>query len=216
MKLYTYWRSSAAYRVRIALALKGLSYQSHFIHLIKDGGEQLKPDYEAINPQHLVPSLELKDGKVLTQSMAILEFLEEAYPEPALLPEGNHDRAYVRAVCQSIISDIHPVDNLRVLSYLTGEFGIDSEQKLNWYKHWITLGFEALEKTLSQSGFMGPYCHGCMPTFADICLVPQVYNARRFNMDLTPYPNIKQIDKTCQKLDGFVVALPEKQKDAAI
>ncbi len=216
MKLYTYWRSSAAYRVRIALALKGISYESKFIHLVKDGGEQLKPEYEAINPQKLVPSLVLEDGTVLTQSMAILEYLEEMYPEPALLPEKSSDRSYVRALCQSIASDIHPVDNLRVLSYLTGELGVDGDQKMTWYKHWITLGFDAIEKTLKQSGLAGDFCFGDTPTFADICLVPQVYNARRFDMDLSVYPLIAGIDENCLKLDEFVGAQPEKQGDAIL
>lgn len=214
MRLYTYWRSSAAYRVRIALELKGLNYDSQFVHLVREGGEQLKAGYSAINPQKLVPSLVLEDGTILTQSMAILEYLQEVYPTPALLPEDSYSRAYIRGLCQNIASEIHPLDNLRVLNYLTGEMGLDKDQKMIWYKHWITLGFEAFEATLSQSDLMGSFCCGEAPTFADICLVPQVYNARRFAMDLSSYPNIVRIDANCQKLDGFKAGLPENQHDA--
>ena len=214
MKLYTYWRSSAAYRVRIALGLKNISFESVPVHLVRDGGEQLKSEYADINPQRLVPALELEDGQVLTQSMAIMEYLEDAHPDPALLPGDTLGRARVRSLCQAVTSDIHPINNLRVLKYLASELGAEDEQKATWYRHWITVGFEGLERLLSDSGKTGTFSHGDTVTLADVCLVPQVYNARRFNVDLTPYPTIVRIDAACRDIPAFAAAAPEAQGDA--
>lgn len=214
MKLFTYWRSSASYRVRIGLNLKGLAYESAFIHLVKDGGEQLTADYERINPQQQVPALQLTDGTVLTQSLAILDYLEEAHPEPALLPAVPVARARVRALAQTVACDIHPINNLRILSYLTGTLGAGEDEKTDWYRHWIDVGFTALEKLLVRSPETGRFCHGATPSLADICLVPQVYNARRFSVDLEPYPTIRRIDAECLAIDAFRDAAPEAQGDA--
>ncbi len=214
MKLYSYWRSSAAYRVRIALNLKGIDYQSAFVHLVKDGGEQLKPEYAAVNPQRLVPSLELDDGRVLTQSMAIIEYLEEVESGPALLPGDAIGRARVRALAQLVACEIHPLNNLRVLKHLATSLGLDDQQKNDWYCHWLIEGFDALETLLADSPATGIFCHGSTPGLADLCLIPQVYNARRFNIDLTPYPTIERIDAACAALETFCQAAPEAQEDA--
>lgn len=214
MKLYGYWRSSAAYRVRIAMNLKGLTYEDCFVHLVKDGGEQLQAAYKAINPQGLVPSLELDNGDYLSQSMAILEYLDETCEGPKLLPETAQDRAYVRALALSVACEIHPLNNLRVLKYLSGVLKVSDDEKSTWYRHWVTQGFDALEETLSNSKQTGKFCFGDQPGLADICLVPQVYNARRFNVDLTLYPTIVAIDQNCQELDAFQKAVPEQQGDA--
>ncbi len=214
MKLYTYWRSSAAYRLRIALNLKGLPYSSAFVHLVRDGGEHLTDAYGALNPQRLVPALELDGGDVLTQSLAICEYLEETHPQPPLLPEDPMGRARVRGLAQAIASEIHPINNLRVLKHLTENLGIGAEQKSAWYRHWVVEGFAAFERMLETSPATGQFCHGDQPTLADICLVPQVYNARRFHVDLAPFPTIQQIDATCLALDAFRAAAPEVQDDA--
>ncbi|WP_417782171.1 maleylacetoacetate isomerase [Terasakiella pusilla] len=214
MKLYTYWRSSAAYRVRIGLNLKGMAYQDVYVHLVKDGGEQLKEAYRAINPQALIPALELDDGQCLTQSLAILEYLDEIETKAAFLPEDAVDRAHVRSLALSIACDIHPVNNLRVLKYLSGTLKVSEEEKTEWYRHWVKTGLEALETTLAQSDKTGRFCFGDQPGLADICLVPQVYNAKRFNVDLTPYPNIIRIEENCQSLSAFAKAAPEMQGDA--
>ncbi|MBL4613493.1 MAG: maleylacetoacetate isomerase [Magnetovibrio sp.] len=214
MKLYTYWRSSAAYRVRIALALKNVPYESAYVHLVRDGGEQLKSEYDAINPQHLVPALELDDATVLTQSMAILEYLEDAYPDQPLLPKDAKAKARVRALCQAVASDMHPLNNLRVLSYLSKTLNIDGDQKSTWYHHWINIGFEGLEQLLARSTDTGEFCHGSTPTLADACLIPQLYNARRFKVDLSPYAHIQRIEAACQDHPAFVAAAPQAQGDA--
>ncbi len=214
MKLYTYWRSSAAYRVRIGLNLKETSYEDVYVHLVKDGGEQLSESYQAINPQALVPSLELPDGQYLTQSMAILEYLDETVDGHNLLPRDALDRAYVRSLAQSIACEVHPVNNLRVLKYLSSALKVTDDDKTAWYRHWVEVGLNAFEQALEKSDKMGDFCFGDKPTLADICLVPQVYNARRFNVDLTPYPHIIRIDKNCQSLDAFAKAAPEQQGDA--
>ena len=214
MKLYTYWRSSAAYRVRIALQLKGLDYEDAYIHLVRDGGEQLGEAYGAINPQKLVPSLELDDGAVMTQSLAMIEYLEEVHPEPALLPANPVDRARARALAQAVACDIHPVNNLRILKYLSGELQLDEDRKAAWYRHWVQTGFEALEKMLKDSSGTGRFCHGDKPGLADCCLVPQVYNARRFEVDMAAYPTIARIDGACLELEAFQKAAPERQGDA--
>jgi maleylacetoacetate isomerase len=213
LKLYDYFRSSAAYRVRIALNLKGLDYQHVGVHLLKDGGQQLAPDYARLNPQRLVPALD--DGGVLvTQSLAILEYLEEVHPEPPLLPEDPAGRARVRALAMAIACDIHPLNNLRVLKYLTGPLAVDEAAKMEWYRHWIVEGFDGIEALLARDRDTGPYCHGGRPGLADACLVPQVFNARRFQVDLAPYPTIRRIEEACQALPTFERARPEIQPDA--
>ncbi|WP_260294863.1 maleylacetoacetate isomerase [Sedimenticola hydrogenitrophicus] len=209
--LYDYFRSTAAYRVRIALNLKGLDYQQARVNLLR--GEEAGDDYRAINPQGLVPALAVEDG-VLSQSLAILEFLDELHPDPPLLPGNALRRAHIRALAQMVACDIHPVNNLRILSYLTGTLGIDEGQKLAWYHHWIDEGFRAIERRLEQAAGDGPYCFGDRVTLADLCLVPQVYNARRFELDLTPYPRIVAIERHCLGLDAFERARPENQPDA--
>jgi maleylacetoacetate isomerase len=214
MKLYTYWRSSAAYRLRIALNLKGVAYDSAFVHLARNGGEHLTDDYAALNPQRLVPTLELDRGDVLTQSLAICEYLEETHPEPPILPADALGRARVRALAQAVACDIHPINNLRVLNYLTGTIGIDAESKSAWYRHWIVEGFAAIERMLDAGPATGQFCHGDHPSLADICLVPQAYNARRFHVDLDPYPTIRRIEAACLALDAFRSAAPEAQNDA--
>ena len=212
MKLYDYFRSSAAYRVRIALNLKGLSPQREFVHL--RNGAQRSDDYRRLNPQGLVPALALEGGQVLTQSLAILEYLEETHPSPPLLPKDAGARARVRAIAMSIACDIHPLDNLRVLDYLTGTLGVSREAKDGWYRYWIDVGFEALERQLAQDPATGRCCHGDEPTLADVCLVPQVANARRFDIDLSPYPTLVRIDAACNALRPFADAAPAKQPDA--
>lgn len=212
MKLYGYWRSSAAYRVRIALNVKGLSYEQQSVHLVKDGGQQHTPGYREKNPQSLVPTLLLDDGSVLTQSMAIMEFLEEQFAEPALLPKNATARAIVRSMCQIIVSDIHPIDNLRVLQYLKNELRVSDEQKAAWYGHWIADGFQALETLVAR--YRGEYCFGDTVSLADVCLVPQIYNARRFNISLEAFPHLAGIESNCQKIRAFREAAPEVQPDA--
>jgi maleylpyruvate isomerase len=212
MKLYGYFRSSAAYRVRIALNLKGLVSEATSLHLVK--GQQRATDYLALNPPGLVPALVTDEGKVLTQSLAIIDWLEETHPEPSLLPADALGRARVRGLALAIACDIHPLNNLRVLTYLTNTLGVSDEQKNGWYRYWIDTGFEALEQRLAGERETGRFCHGDTPTLADICLVPQVANARRFKMDLSPYPKIMGIDAACQALPAFADAVPEKQPDA--
>lgn len=211
--LYSYWRSSAAFRVRIALNLKGLRYETRAVHLLHNGGEQHAPDYVAINPQELVPAL-VDDDRVITQSMAIVEYLDETHPQPALLPPDAAGRARVRGLAQMVACDIHPLGNLRVLQHIDVQFGADDERKGNWMRHWISAGFQALETMLATSTHTGRYCHGDMPGLADLCLVPQVYNARRWNMALDDYPTIRRIDAACTELEAFQQAMPEQQPDA--
>lgn len=216
LTLYTYFRSSAAYRVRIALHLKGLDWQSVPIHLLKDGGQQRSTAYLARNPQGLVPALALADGTTLTQSLAIMEYLDEAYPHtPALLPTDIVGRAQVRALAQTIACDIHPLNNLRVLNYLTQQLGVSDADKATWYKHWMAAGLTALEAMLVQSDATGQFCHGNQPTLADCCLIPQLYNARRFQCPLDAYPTLLRIESHCLTLPAFVQAAPEQQPDAA-
>ncbi len=217
LKLFGYWRSSAAYRVRIALNLKQLDAEHISVHLVKDGGEQHKADYAKMNPQELVPTLVETDDYgnefVLSQSMAILEFLEEGYPEVALVPSDIKQKALVRSLALSIACEIHPLNNLKVLQYLAGELEVADEVKTAWYHHWINEGFSALEKQLEQHA--GRFCFGDSVTFADLCLVPQVYNADRFNVDLSCYPNIHRVTENCNQLDAFIKAIPENQFDAS-
>lgn len=210
MQLHTYFRSSAAYRVRIALALKGIDYVPAFVHLLKDGGQHRQPDYKALNPLGLVPTLVDGDA-VVPQSLAILDYLEEIHPTPALLPTGAAARARVRAAALTIACDIHPLNNLRVLSYLRGPLALTPDAVNAWIGHWIAEGFVALENMVDADT---PYCFGDDPTLADICLVPQMFNARRFNVDLTAYPRLTAIDAHCQKLAAFQAAAPAKQEDA--
>lgn len=211
MILHDYWRSSAAFRVRIALRLKGLSPARHFVHLAK--ARQRDPDYLAINPQGLVPALQV-GAHVLAQSLAIVEYLEETVPEPPLLPVDPAERAWVRSLALAVACDIHPLDNLRVLQYLKGEFGVDDEGRDRWYAHWIDEGFGAIEQMLAARPGPGPFCLGAEPTIADICLVPQVFNARRFRVPLEPYPLIRAVAETCLARPAFDLAQPSKQPDA--
>ena len=212
MKLIGYFRSSAAFRVRIALNLKGIKVEQASRHLRK--GEQSAPDYAAINPQKLVPALVLDDGTVLTQSLAIMEYLEETHPEPALLPKDPVGRARVRALCLIVSADIHPIQNLRVMGYLREQFGQTEESAFAWSRHWIETGFDAYEATLRKDPGTGTFSHGNSPTMADMCLVPQVFNAARFKVDMARYPTIQRIYDTCMKHPAFDAAQPSKQPDA--
>jgi maleylpyruvate isomerase len=210
VKLYTYFRSSAAYRVRIALNLKGLTYETIPIHLTKDGGRQKSPEYRAINPQMRVPSLALDSGEILTQSLAIIEYLDEVQARPPLLPSNPIARAKVRALAQLIACDIHPLNNLLPLQYLKRELRHKQPDIDAWYHHWILQGFEALETMLQP----GPYAVGGAVTLADVCIVPQVANARRLKVPLDKFPKIVAVDTACLKLQAFDKAKPENQPDA--
>jgi maleylacetoacetate isomerase len=211
MKLYGYFRSSAAFRVRIALNLKKLNYESAFIHLRR--GDQRQPGFLDINPQGLVPALEV-DDTLLIQSLPIIEYLDETYPEPPLLPSDAKGRARVRALAAMVACDIHPINNLRVLRYLLRPLGQDEAAVETWYNYWIAEGFGALERLLAEGGRTGRFCHGDTPGLADIVLVPQVFNANRYqSLDLTPYPTIVRIYQTCLGIDAFAAAHPDRQPD---
>jgi len=212
MKLYDYFRSSAAYRVRIALNLKGVAPERASVHLRR--GAHRAEDYLTMNPQGLVPALVTDSGDVLTQSLAIIEWLEESYPQPPLLPRDAPGRARVRALSLAIACDIHPLNNLRVLNYLTGTLGATDAQKDGWYRYWCDVGLEALETQLAREASTGPFCHGDTPTMADICLVPQLANARRVDLDLSPYPTLLSIETACTALPAFAAAAPHRQPDA--
>ena len=207
LTLYDYYRSSACFRVRIALHLKGLDYQTIPIHLLNQGGEQFTSSYQTLNPHALVPTLQ-HDDHLLTQSLAIIEYLDEIYPLPALLPNDADEKARVRAFALSLCADMHPLNNLRVLTYLKQMFHLSDEQKMQWYHHWVHKGLSALEKQLTSYSETGDFCFGHQPSLADICLVPQLYNARRFSCDLSAYPTLVRIDEHCQTLPAFTAAWP--------
>jgi maleylpyruvate isomerase len=212
MKLYGYFRSSAAYRVRIALALKGIEAEHIGVHLLKEGGQQLEPSYLAKNPQGLVPALELDDGTVLTQSLAIIEYLERVFPEPRLIPADPVEAAKVRAVALAIACDIHPLNNLRVLNYLKETLMRPQEDADRWYRHWVLKGgLEAVEALIGGEDF----CFGERPSLADVCLIPQVFNARRYRIDISHLPKIVRIDRRCGEIAAFAAAHPSRQPDAA-
>lgn len=213
LRLHTYWRSSAAYRVRIVLALKGLEYESVPQHLLRDGGRHRRPEYLATNPQGLVPALE-HDGAVVTQSLAICEYLDEVYPEPALLPADPAGRAAVRAMALAVACDIHPLNNLGVQQYLRRELGLDDEAVARWTRHWIARGFAALEVLIARHSADGRHCYGESVTLADAFLVPQAYNARRAQLDLGPYPRLATVVHHLESLPAFAAARPEAQPDA--
>jgi maleylpyruvate isomerase len=212
LKLHSYFRSSASYRCRIALNLKGLPYETAFVHLVKDGGQQHAPTYRALNPQALLPTLE-HDGRVLTQSLAIIEYLEEVWPQPPVLPGDAELRAKVRAFALAIACDVGPVNNLRVLRYLKRDMGQAQPAIDTWYRHWAESGLEACQALLPAVEHR--FCFGEQPTLADICLIPQMYNARRFNSDLSAVPRLVAIDAACCALPAFAKAAPEAQPDAA-
>lgn len=213
IKLYSYYRSSAAYRVRIALNLKQLAYKYETVHLVKDGGQQHSDVYQKLNPLELVPTL-VDDETVLSQSLAIIEYLEDAYPNSySLLPKDPVAKANVRQLSHIVACDIHPINNLRVLKYLKHELGVDDSSKNEWYAHWIKLGFNAFEKYLQSTA--GTFCVGDDVTLADCCLVPQVYNALRFKVGLDDYPLIQKVYENCMRLTAFEKSIPENQPDAA-
>jgi maleylpyruvate isomerase len=214
MRLYSYFRSSAAYRVRIALNLKGLPYDILPIHLRRNGGEQLAPAYRAINPEGLIPALALDQQTVLTQSLAIIEYLNETHPQPALLPAAPLDRAWVRGIALAVACDIHPINNLRVLRYLAHELKVEEKQRDDWYRHWCQQGLAAIEATLARDARVGKFCFGDTPTMADCCLVPQVLNAQRVNCDLSAMPTIMRINANCLAEQAFATAAPDRQPDA--
>jgi len=208
MKLYSYFRSSAAYRVRIALNLKSINYDLAIVNLLKS--QQLDEGYLVVNPQGLLPALETEEGH-LAQSLAILEWLDETYPQSPIITGSAWQKAQIRNISYAIACDIHPVNNLRVLTYLSNELNVDDEAINKWYKHWIEIGFEKIELMLSDSS---DYCVGKSPTLADICLIPQVFNAIRFKVDMAAYPKIAAIYERCNKLAAFDDAAPQHQPDA--
>jgi maleylacetoacetate isomerase len=214
MKLYDYAHSSAGYRVRIAMNIKGLAYDREAIHLVKDGGQQHSNAYKAVNPQELVPTLAV-DGHIVGQSLAIIEYLDETHPAPPLLPSYPLERARVRQIAYAIACDIHPVNNLRLRQYLSNTLKAEQAQADAWYAHWITIGFAALETALSESKETGRFCHGDTPTLADICLVPQMANAYRFKVPVDKFPTLVRIDQAARALPAFAAAAPDKQSDAA-
>ncbi|MFL6651359.1 MAG: maleylacetoacetate isomerase [Sulfurifustaceae bacterium] len=213
MKLHNAFRSSASYRVRIALNLKGLDYEYRPVHLSRNGGEQFTAEFRAMNPQSLVPVLQ--DGeRFLTQSLAIIEYLDETHPQPPLLPREPVARARVRALALAIACDMHPINNLRTLNYLTKQLGVSEDAKNAWYRHWVALGFQALEAQLAGSRETGAFCHGDTPGLADCCLIPQLFNARRFQCDISAYPTLLRIEQNCNALPAFQRAAPGQQPDA--
>jgi maleylpyruvate isomerase len=212
-KLYSFWRSSAAFRVRIALNLKGIEFDTIPVHLSKNGGEQMGEVFSSKNPNRLVPLLEDRQ-KSIHQSLAIIEYLDEVQPEPALLPKLAIDRAWVRSVAMDITSDIHPINNVRVLRYLIKKLGINNESKDEWYQHWVKVGLESIEKQLSHDTRVARFAYGDHPGLIDICLVPQLFNALSAKVDVEPYPTLMRIFHECMKLPAFIDASWEKQIDA--
>lgn len=208
MQLYSYFRSSAAYRVRIALSLKGLPYEYLAVHLLKDGGQQLSADYRQVNPTALVPTLVDGDA-VIGQSLAIIEYLEETHPQPPLLPADAIGRARVRDLALGIACDTHPLNNLRVLNYLGHRLELSEDARLQWYRHWVEEGFAAVERILRLRCSGGPFALGLQPTLADVCLIPQVFNARRFDVPLSTFPMINEVAERCETLEAFRKASPE-------
>jgi maleylacetoacetate isomerase len=213
IKLFGYWRSTAAYRVRLSLNLKQISYSQQSVNLVKDGGEQHAAAYRELNPQGLVPTL--VDGNIeIGQSMAILEYLEERYPQAPLLPSDKALRAVVRQLANTIACDLHPLNNLRVLQYLSNQLAVADVDKTKWYHHWLFLGFSAFEQLLQKHQFSGPYCIGGELTIADACLIPQIYNANRFGYPMDKHPLLQSINENCLKLTRVQDAIPENQPDA--
>jgi maleylpyruvate isomerase len=210
LTLYNYFRSSASFRVRIALNLKGLDYKEIPVHLINQGGEQHSAEYQKINPQSLVPAF-VDNDKIITQSLAIIEYLEDIHPTPALLPKDPYLKSLVRAFSLAIAADIHPLNNLRVLKYLINDAGLNEDKKNQWYQHWMAKGLSALEKMLQHSSETGDFCFGNTPTMADVLLIPQMYNARRFSCDVNAYPTLLRIDAHCQTLPAFKKAWPQEE-----
>ena len=213
LRLHGYWRSSASYRVRIALEYKGLDFEYVPVHLVRSGGEQYSPDYRTLNPQSRVPALESPDG-VLTQSMAIMEWLDEAYPEPALLPRNPGERARVRALAQIMVADVQPLQNISVTRFLQSTLKVDDAALQVWLREWVGRGMRAFEEMLAQAPPLGDFCVGNTPTLADVCLVPQCYSSRRFGVDPGAYPRIAHIERACAELPAFQRAAPERQPDA--
>ena len=213
LKLYGYWRSTAAYRVRIALNYKQIDYVEESVHLVKDGGEQHKIEYKQLNAQGLVPTL-VDEGVAIGQSLAILEYLQEKYPKPSLLPHRALEKAKMRQLCQIIACDLHPLNNLRVLQYLSNELSVADEDKTKWYHHWLGVGFSAFESLLQSNDYRGAYCMGGELSMADACLIPQIYNADRFDFSLDDFPRISIINENCMKLQAFDKAKPENQADS--
>lgn len=216
MKLYSYFRSSASYRVRIALNLKGLPYETVPVHLLKDGGQQFNPDFLQLNPDAVVPALvDENDSQVaLTQSLAIIEYLEETHPEPPLLPKHAVDRAFVRSLALTIACEIHPLNNLRVLRYLVRNLKVSEDDKIAWYRHWCERGLASIETILARDSRVGKFCYGDVPSLADCFLIPQIANAQRLECDLSAMPNVMRINETCLALDAFAAASPARQPDA--
>ena len=215
LRLYSYWRSSAAYRVRIGLNLKGLAYEIVPVHLLRDGGEQLTDAFAANNPQKLVPVLQ-HGQRMFRQSLAILEYVDEVWPSPPLLPATSRERQRVRALAQLVAMDVHPLNNLRVMRYLEREWNVPQAERDSWTRHWILEGFDAMEALLRDHPATGTFCDGFSPTIADCCLVPQVYNARRFGVDMARYPTISAIEQACLELPEFRDAAPDRQPDAPL
>jgi maleylacetoacetate isomerase len=210
VKLYGYFRSSAAYRVRIALNLKAIEVDHLAVHLLKDGGQQRLPEYAKVNPQAIVPTLELDDGRRITQSLAIIEYLDDVFPDPKLVPSEPFEAALTRAVALAISCDIHPISNLRILRYLKTELRHDQVETDAWYKHWTRVGLEAVDELISG----GDFCFSDRPTIADCCLIPQLFNARRFSVPIDDLQKILRVENTCEKIAAFVAAHPSRQPDA--
>ena len=213
LRLYSYFHSSAVFRVRIALNLKGLDYETVPVHLRRDGGQQHAADFVRRNPAHLIPVLE-DDSDIITQSIAILEYLEEQYPMPPLLPKKPIERSKVRALALDIACDIHPLNNLRVMNYLADPLGVDEPQRTAWMRHWMTVGLTAIEQKLQSTASASGYCYGESPTFADCCLIPQTFNALRIQCPVDSFPTIMRIYENCMKLPAFQKAAPGAQPDA--